>query len=232
MINPFRRLRELADRQRLLLKDIQANQFLRNLASEGNYFPATGSSLNAHSLATVVNDITINQRNSVIEFGAALSTLYIARLIRQLSLDTVLISVDDNEDWLDIIRVRLKEESLLDSVTLVHAPLKPCSHSIGSLDWYDEAAISVQTSNTAIFDVVLIDGPMAYRKPIELARYPALQYVSPRIGERLSVFLDDTHRSGEREVLRRWENEFELTFTKVNSAFSRATRGNAFNPVV
>ena len=229
--NIVARIKSFTRKQRQLLKDIHARQVLADLVGEPNYFPATGSSLNSHSLATVINDLIINDRKCMIEFGAGISTLYVARLIRQKSLNLQLISVDDNSKWLEIMKSHLAEESLSDLVQFVHAPLAKSTHSLDSLLWYDEVAIEDVIGSTSKFDVVLVDGPMAWQKKTELARYPAIPFMNGRLSDRCVVFLDDSYRKGEQQVLKRWAQEFKLAFVNVNPVFSMANRGKSFNPV-
>ncbi len=229
----FGKLKSFTRNQRLLQKDIYSNQLMINLASMGKYFPVTGSSLNMHSLATILNDVVVNQRKQIVEFGAGLSTLYFARLIHSLNLETRLISVDDNQGWLDLMKHRLEDENLSEYVQFVFGPLKPCTHAKNKLHWYDENAVTEALSNCPRkLDSVLVDGPMAYEKSKGLARYPALPVVSPYLDEKCAIFLDDMHREGEQTICKEWSKQHQIEFRKVNPVFSLGQRGQGYNPVV
>jgi len=51
-----------------------------------------------------------------------------------------------------------------------------------------------------------------------LARHPALGVLRDRLVPGATVVLDDVERPGEQEVVRRWEDEFGLTFRRVADA--------------
>lgn len=107
-----------------------------------------------------------------------------------------------------------------------------CEYAKNHLKWYDQETIESQTKSFPEFDLVLVDGPMAWDKPRSLSRYPALPFVRPKLAERFSVFLDDTHRSGEQQIADWWQNELLAKKTKVNSNFTMLCKGDFFNPVV
>ena len=232
MIGLAKRLRSYLKRQQLKLDDIHAGVLLNSVLSQGKYFPTTGSSINLHSVATVVNDVIINGRQSVIEFGAGLSTLCLARVVRDFDLDTTIVSVDDNEAWLDLMSQRLKDEGLEERVSFVFATLKECEHAKNNLKWYDQAAISSATDSISTFDVVLVDGPMAWDRTRQLSRYPAVPFIMPKLSQSYAVYLDDLHRNGEQKILKWWETELGASCVKVNSQFSMLSKGDSFNPVV
>ena len=232
MIGTYKKIRKFIDRQRLKHDDVHAGILLDSILSQGKYFPTTGSSLNLHSLAAVLNDIIINRRESIIEFGAGLSTLCFARLVRDLDLPTTIVAVDDNEQWLQLMKERLADEGLENKVVFIYAPLAKCQYAKNGLDWYNEASIESATELIPSFDVVLVDGPMAWNKPRALSRYPAVPFVKSRLAESYAIFLDDTHRDGERKIASWWETELGAKRMKVNSNFVMLSKGNYFNPIV
>jgi hypothetical protein len=232
MINLAKRLRRYLRRQKLKLEDIHAGVLLNSILSQGKYFPTTGSSINLHSIATVVNDVIINRRQSIVEFGAGLSTLCFARVARDFDLNISIVSVDDNEAWLELMKQRLREENLEDRVTFVLAPLTDCPQAKDGLQWYDQQAILQIIQSVPAVDVLLVDGPMAYDRARELSRYPAVPFIKPYLSDCYSIFLDDLHRNGEQQIARWWELELDAKITKVNSQFWLLGNGDSFNPVV
>ena len=232
MIRTYHRIRNYVERQKLKQNDIHAGILLDNILSQGKYFPAAGSAINLHSIAAVVNDVIINRRESVIEFGAGLSTLCFARMVRDFDLSTTIVAVEDNEQWLQLMRERLAAEGLEDKVLFAHAPLSKCLHAKNGLDWYDTASIESATQSIPFFDSVLVDGPMAWDKPRALSRYPAVPFIKPKLGKSYAIFLDDTHRDGERQIADWWANELGAKKTKVNSNFLMLNKGEYFNPII
>ncbi|MGH9270032.1 MAG: class I SAM-dependent methyltransferase, partial [Ilumatobacteraceae bacterium] len=60
--------------------------------------------------------------------------------------------------------------------------------------------------------------PPAFAPGSGHARYPALPALRDRLLPGATVVLDDIERSGEQEVLRRWEDEFGLSFCRHTDA--------------
>ena len=69
-----------------------------------------------------------------------------------------------------------------------------------------------------VVDLLVVDGPPAFEDGFGLARHPALPVLRGRLAPGATVVLDDIERPGEREVVRRWEREFGLTFHRDDAA--------------
>jgi predicted O-methyltransferase YrrM len=78
----------------------------------------------------MLNDIVINDRKSIIEFGSGLSTIMIGRLIKKNGLDTRVLPVEHDEEWMKALAGILKNENTGDAVTLLHARLRACELQI------------------------------------------------------------------------------------------------------
>lgn len=172
------------------------------------HIPWTKSSIRPAALAVVVNDIVLNRRRTVVEFGAGVSTEILARLIRQRG--GRLVSFEDNADWIAILRQRLADAGDADAVKLVHAPLAPGALRGHDKDWYDASVVTDSLKDLeAGVDLVLVDGPAAHLASLSLARYPDYPVIRPNLGETAAIYLDDINRPGERAVLRQWAAEFD-----------------------
>jgi hypothetical protein len=86
------------------IEDLTAYLLIQDLLKFPEYFPTTSSSLRFHTLATILNDIIINKRESIIEFGAGISTLAIANLFKKNSLNYSLVSVEDDLNWFNYMK--------------------------------------------------------------------------------------------------------------------------------
>ena len=179
---------------------------LRGLAAlaplGGGYLPWTSYCIRPASLALVCDDVMVFGRRSLLELGSGTSTVVLARLLRQLG--GHLTSVEHDELWLERVRRWLDIEGLADQVTLVHAPLVPSSQALATSSWYDEVVLKDAALPHAPFDLVLVDGPPAGEERDGTARFPALPFLLPHLAAGALVVLDDAHRPGETEVLRRW----------------------------
>ena len=59
---------------------------------------------------------------------------------------------------------------------------------------------------------MLVDGPPAYDEYIKYSRYPAVPYFRSQLARNFSVIIDDANRSGEREIIKRWQEILNLDF--------------------
>ena len=191
------------------------------------YLSWPGSAIAPSGLITVLNDIDINSRTTVLEYGSGISTLYIAKILQKHG--GKLVSIDQDEGWSNIVRSWIEDAQLEDVASLVVAPLTQCSHAVGNLSWYDEEVVANAIIGRSI-DCILVDGPTAYESGKELARYPALPVTYELMSERCSIFLDDINRPGEKEIVKRWSDSFELSFVllKGRGGLAYAVRGQAF----
>jgi predicted O-methyltransferase YrrM len=167
------------------------------------YAPWSASAMRPSAVATIVNDVIANRRRSAVEFGAGISTLFIARTIA--ANGGRIVSFDDDPDWTDIVNELLAEAGLADVGRVIHAPLGYCGHSLEGLLWYDSDTVARVIEGHS-FDLMLADGPKAYEAGKGLARYPAYPVVRELMAERSVCILDDIERPGEREVIQRWES--------------------------
>lgn len=191
------------------------------------YFPITGSSLQFNSLVAVVNDIVVNNRKSYIEFGSGISTIVIAKLAQINNLELKVTSIDHDEKWIVIVRNYLEYENI-QNVEFIHAPLTETNLSIENNLWYNTETLDRITKNK-IYDVVLIDGPLAYRKDIQYARYPAIPYMQSKLNKTHSIFLDDTNRFGEKHITKLWDKNYNTNFKKISNSFSYSINGDGYN---
>jgi len=204
---------------------------LQDLLRDYSFIPVSGSALSFESILTICNDILINERKAIIEFGCGISTLVIASLIKRKGLSCRFVSVEGNAAWRAIIGQHLLEAGTADAVELIHAPVIPHRLAIAGNSWYDldSHRDSIMASH---FDSVIVDGPEAHNKQIALSRYPALPFLRDHLdSERCFILLDDAGRAGEREVRRRWKAEFGIDLAMKVSKSACGFRGKFFNPV-
>jgi hypothetical protein len=204
--------------------DLLAMAMMHSLVHEGKYLPFTQFSLSPYALATLMNDIVINRRQNILEFGAGISTILNARLIRKNGLAATITSVDHHGEWLQIVKDTLVEEDLLKYVTFVEAPLVQNSRFGHGLPWYNTDILDASLKGK--YDLVLVDGPPTTDK---LDRYPALPYMQNRLSDRFSFYLDDASRDSEQAVLRRWEAEHKIPFTVLEHSIALGSKGTMFS---
>ncbi len=206
-----------------LLDNTYCRMLLNNLFEGYQHLAITKSSISFFALAMITNDIIINNRRTVIEFGSGLSTIIMARLVKMNNLPTKIYSVESDVKWFTLLNSILSKENTTEYVTTILAPLEKTGKSKNDLKWYDENAISKQLPKDLLFDLVIIDGPPAHEKDKRLSRYPALPFISNKLNTNYSVYLDDAGRIGETEVLKHWKEEFNISFRMINNRIALAS---------
>ena len=213
--------KSLTTKDVLTTYDVLALQKLTGIID--NYIPWTGSAIRPGAILKILNDIIINKRKNIIEFGGGISTLYIAYMLKKNG--GHLYTVEHDENWIAIVRDMLKKENIDDAVTFIHAPMKKSTYSLNDLDWYSESSLDILSDNDK-FDLVLIDGPLAYTKKLMLSRYPAVPFLMKKnkIAENATIILDDIHRNGEKTIVKKWEREFGFKFVNLEKEAGIAIR--------
>jgi len=169
----------------------------------GSYLPWSPASMKPAGVLAVLNEVAFAEPALVVECGAGVSTLFVARLLRQRGRGR-LVTVEHDAGWADWIARTLRAEGLDGLARVVHAPL-------AGDGWYARAPVEAALGDERV-GVLLVDGPPAHEPGRELARAPALPFFLPRLEPHAAVVLDDLWRPGEREVLARWEAESDLVF--------------------
>ncbi|MEX1010650.1 MAG: class I SAM-dependent methyltransferase [Balneolaceae bacterium] len=213
----------------LEIRDIRSRQELHPL--QKGYLPWSGASVRPTALVYLLNEIVLNNRRCIVECGAGVSTLFIARLFNQLGEGRKLYSIDHDANWLTILKQELKREGLVGQVELIHAPLKPTDNGWDSWsEWYDEKVIEKSIKKAKI-DLLFVDGPPANKPGIEMSRYTALPFFLGRMDETCCVILDDADREGERKTARKWSEKLGAEFKEqiLNGNIFVGRRGDSYN---
>lgn len=106
-------------------------------------------------------------------------------------------SVEDNKKWLNYV----------DESNYIYAPLKKYNfaneHSYG---WYDDSCLQELPSN---YDLLIVDGPVGNNRGNFIHFYEYFKRDIPYV-------IDDTHRSGDREMALKLANILEKTIYEIN----------------
>lgn len=177
---------------------------LRSLLESGPPLREDDWSLGRPALEVVLAEIDAGRRE-VVECGSGLSTILIARRLRELGAGHVH-SLEHDERFAAACRRQLERESLTGLAEVIEAPLR--THAASGVGWYDREALAPLPR--AGVELLLVDGPPAGRPEIERSRYPALAEMRPRLAPGAVVILDDAGRPGERWALARWRKRHGL----------------------
>lgn len=191
------------------------------------YLPWTSSSMTPQSIVYILNEIIINKRRRIMELGMGLSTVFIARLMQEIK-DIQLLSVDHDKDWIDLCSFQLASKCLdTDRHTVIHAPLAEQKNAKSeTFNYYNFEALGRGKAFKP--DLVIIDGPPAWREDISDARVPAYEILSPLVNSSATVFIDDYPRKGESKLLNLFLSDPDWTLSHkdsdANVAILRNTR--------
>jgi predicted O-methyltransferase YrrM len=185
-------------------EDLHAWQILRPLLDDGNYLPWSTGSMRPAGLVSVCNDIVHGRRTNVVECGSGVSTVVLARLLRQRGIGGTVVALEHDRDWAHLVNELLAEDQLSAFGRVILAPLEgdPPWYSLGGLDDLPDT-----------IDLLIVDGPPADRPGAGLRRAPALPTLQSRLSESAVVYLDDVNRPGEQSVLAGWQAATDWTFT-------------------
>lgn len=168
------------------------------------FFPWTVSSLRPSSIRLLVNEICIHQRHKFLEFGSGISTLYFAEMAKKYG--GMLVSVEQNLEWIEIVKGYLRQSNTEDFVEFIHAPIVPLPAASLTSEWYDREVLSSILGDRK-FDLILVDAPISRARHFH-ARLPAGEFIENYLEEDFAIFLDDIHRKGEQQIAQRWREQF------------------------
>lgn len=224
------RLRKLVKRLSPSSKEEVGAFLLQDLFHNRPYLPYTNSSIALHSLACMVNDLLLNNRKSILEFGCGISTIIMARAINRNNIQAKITSVEESADWIQVIKTFLQKEDMQGYVNFIHAPLKK-SNEIPAAKTYDIAIVNEELKDKR-FDMVFIDGPSANNKSNENSRISTLSLFKEKLNESYVIFIDNVDRKGEKILVKNIQDQLNAKHIKIGDTFQACCKGNHFNFVV
>ena len=177
--------------------------------------PWSAWTMHPSAILTVVNDILINGRSTVVECGAGVSTLYVAKALSMRG--GRLISFEADQAWAERIRGQVDDLGLRGSVELIHAELSEWSTRERQYLWYTEKLVRESLESAPPVDLLVVDGPPG--SVCHHARYPAVPVIRPYMNDRYAITLHDINRRQEQEIVDLWRQEIDATF--VNDYLAR-----------
>ena len=172
------------------------------------YVPWSQSSIRPSALVCLLNDIRVNRRQTIVEFGGGISTMFIAELIKD-GADQRLLTFEHDEEWSGFVNDWLERRGLAAIARCVHAPLGPCPGY--DLPWYDVDVVRASLRGRPI-DCLLCDGPPAYTGDAGLARLPAVPVLREFLASEFTIMLDDIQRHHERRIAKAWQRLLGVHF--------------------
>ncbi|RLD69121.1 MAG: hypothetical protein DRI87_09900 [Bacteroidetes bacterium] len=205
------RLYSRVERIGLYNQEQMAYQQLQRLSFVHSFLPVTVMSMSFTAILHILNEIVIHEKKNIIEFGSGISTIYIARLLKEMNWDCRFYSVDTNKEWIAKMKQILEKESLQDKVVFIEAGITDVPDPLKFKDqtkWYDTNLLNKALKSTGDYDLVIVDGPNGWTCPY--ARNSAVPFLKEKMTDNVTVFLDDTRRSNEMEIIKNWQSLLNL----------------------
>ena len=188
------------------LHDVRALALLPAL--KAGYVPWTSSSLRPGAVRAILNEVIVNRRTTVLECGSGISSLYVARELMKVG--GKLVSIENDDEWITIVReLSLREGISEDALEFIHAPLEELTLEGVTSRWYDRRIVENRLLG-GMFDVLVVDGPLAGGSAGRNSRLPALQFLAPHMRDDACIFIDDIHRRAERRLAQRWSRDYHM----------------------
>ena len=186
-------------------------RLLPRLLEAGPPIETDGWSIEPDALELVLAEVSAG-RERIVECGSGLSTIVIARLLRERGRGT-LHALEHDPAWIELTSERIAAEGLEGHARVVAAPLADNPLAPPGCRWYARGALAELPDGGV--DLLFVDGPPASpERAFERSRYPALPLLADRLARGARVLLDDAERAGERWVVERWERELGTRFER------------------
>ena len=201
-----RKINYIVNRQNRSLQTVFSFMQLSNLFNEEVFIPMTSWSISPNLILHVLNDIDINNRKCIVEFGTGASTIYIAKLLQMTQNNAFFYSIESDAVWAEKIRRKLQSLQLLEYVIIILAPKTEVYEHLLFKDqklWYNAEILNKELKDVTDIDLVLVDGPSGKGTPY--SRFSAIPFLKEKLSLDYSIFLDDTNRLQERQIADNWK---------------------------
>ena len=205
IINKIKEFSHHIDINHQMQEDQMALTQLLKMFDDKLFIPLTNWSISPKEVLHFCNDIIINDRNNIVEFGSGFSTICIAQLLKVNKKASTFISFENNADWAVELTALLQRMDLDGYVKIDHAPLVevPVAYAKeNQKKWYDTTVIETALNQTQPLDMIIVDGPYGGSSPF--ARFSAVPFLLSKISGNYAVFLDDSNRSQEKMIAADW----------------------------
>lgn len=191
--------------------DLTSLGHLSPLLSNHPYLPSTKFSITPYGIQLIINDILLHQRKNVVEIGSGVLTILLARLNKINDLGLNIVSIDESPEWQKNVKAQLAKENLAEGIMWYCGSLEEVEiKSNERYRWFNKKHIeSFLRGINGSVDVLIVDGPTTIHG---MERYPALPVIFPYLNlNSYAIFLDDAHRSAEKEIFKRWCKDFSVS---------------------
>lgn len=198
-------LRVLKASRDCLPSEVSELQALRDdLADKSISMPSLGGwPLGASTTVDICRRIEAgNISGNILELGGGASTVWIAATLRKTGFAGEFWSVDHDRKYLEKTRALLRDHRLERYVNLIHAPISSMSLNGETMQWYSID----EPDNLREIGLLIVDGPPGTTN--QEARLPSLYYFADQLHTNAWIYLDDCHRTDEKNTAEKWMRDF------------------------
>ena len=185
--------------------DSMSLQLLLKMFSEQSFLPLTSWSISPKEVLHICNEIVVNKRKCLVEFGAGFSTVCIAQLLKINNIEAKFYSVESDIEWINSLKRILKSNDSEEYVEFLYSPVNNISSKYALKNqekWYDIESLQ-RLSYEKNIDLIVVDGPFGGLTPY--SRFSAFPFLINNLANNFSIFLDDTNRPNEKEIAMEWK---------------------------
>jgi 16S rRNA G966 N2-methylase RsmD len=231
--NKFKSIENKIQENKFILQDQIALTQLLKMFNNDMFLPLTTWSISPREVLHICNDLVINKRKSIIEFGSGFSTICIAQLLKINKISASFVSVENDKNWCKEINSIICNLKLSQFVKCIYVPITNVSDEISLPEqklWYDTNFLEKEMDNMNNIDLVIVDGPFGGTTPY--ARYSAIPFLKNKLNHTFTIFLDDSSRIDESKILNVWKESLQCkVVNKVRYSILSNTTGFDVTPV-
>lgn len=200
---------QLAHNYRFATDNLALSQ-IRPFLDSYPFIPFNEKALRPVVINHVINEVFINGRSNILEVGAGMSTVVIARALAKKKQGSIL-SIEQDLSWTNFINKRLADEGLSKIAKCYHIPVENAKYFNHAITTFDRVKIA-ETIKDKQFDLILIDGPKAFGIGQSYNRISDEFLAKQYLHENTCIILDDAGRNGERAAVKYWEQKYGFEF--------------------
>ena len=186
-------------------EQIAATRFSHQLAplfTNWAYLPLTDWAPGPEFLCHLSNEICINNRRNVVEFGSGITTLVLARLAKINSINLNITTIDQSHEWQNVVKQIAVRDGIDQYIKFVHNPIEQGVY--GNIAEVQQRIFSEKDK----FDCAVLDGPASGHA---FTRLESMPIVKDYLCNSFVVFFHDTDRNEEKQLAVEWANRLHNT---------------------
>ena len=179
-------------------EQIAATRFSNQIAplfANWAYLPLTDWAAGPEFLCHISNEICINNRRNIVEFGSGITTIVLARLAKTNSIDLTITTIDQSPEWQNIVKQIAVRDGVDQYIKFVHNPIVP-----GRCENIAEIQQRLFVKEDK-FDCVIVDGPASGH---EFTRLESVPIVKDYLCNSFVIFFHDADRDEEKQLAVDW----------------------------